>query len=91
MTHPYNKHDAFLGRDLRPCERLEPARATLRFAAKLVKQFEDDLYNAGDHLSEEQLEIICRACDQVMAAAENAAFLGHIGYNAQPLEKVEWR
>lgn len=91
MTHPYNKHDAFLDRDLLPRERLEPARATLRYTGKLLRQFEDDLRNAGDHLTEEQLEIICRACDQALAAAENAAFLGHIGYNAQPLEKVEWR
>lgn len=90
MTHPYNKHDFMLNRDLTAAERLEPARAALRFAAQLLQQFERDTLKASDRLTENQLEIICRAADQAYKAAENAAFLGYSEFNAHPLERVQW-
>ena len=90
MTHPYNKHDYLLGRDLTAAERLEPARVALRWAVKLLEQAETTAGRASDRLTEEQLETVCRAAEQAMRAAENAAFLGVSGYIAHPVERVAW-
>ena len=90
MTHPYNKHDYLLGRDLTAAERLEPARVALRWAVKLLEQAETTAGRASDRLTEEQLETVCRAAEQAMRAAENAAFLGVSGYIAHPAERVAW-
>lgn len=91
MTHPYIKFDPLLGRDLTAAERLEPARTTLRFSIKLLEQFIRTTEKASDRLTDEQLEIICKACDQALHAAENCAFMGDSGFNARPLEKIEWK
>lgn len=90
MIRPVNKHDYMLDRDLRPRERLSPATSAIRFARQLLEQFERDLERAGDQLTEEQLQTICNAADMAWKAAENAAFLGHSGFHAHPLEAVNW-
>ena len=90
MNHPYKKHDEMLGRDLSAAERLEPARAALRYAVRLLEQFERDTTKASDRLSENQLETICKAADMAWKAAENCAFLGTSGFNAHPLERIVW-
>lgn len=90
MTHPYNKRDEILERDLTAAERLEPARATLLYATRLLQQFHKDLMSASDNLTENQLEIICNAVDQAWMAAENCAFMGLSGFNAHPLKTVKW-
>ena len=91
MTHPYNKHDAMLGRDLTAAERLAPARATLRTAMRLIAQAIQTTDAAWNGLTDEQLEIICKAADQAYYAATNCAFMGESGFNAIPLEKIEWK
>lgn len=90
MIHPYEKHDAILNRDLSASERLEPARASLRFAMRLLKQFERDLLKASDRLTDEQLQTICNAVDNAWRASENCAFLGNPEFVAHPLERVSW-
>ena len=90
MNHPYPKYDAILKRDLTAAERLEGARSTLRWAVKLLEQFERDTTRAWDGLSDNQLETICKACDMAYKAAENCAFMGNSGFHAHPLERVEW-
>lgn len=87
---PYNKHDPIIGRDLTAAERLEPARAALRLAAKLIEQAERTAENASNLLTEAELETVCRAAEQAVRAAENAAFLGVSGYIAHPVERVAW-
>lgn len=91
MVHPYNKHDALLDRDLTAAERLEPARAALRYAVKLLEQFERETNHAWDGLSDNQLQIICNATEQAWRAAENCAFLGSSGFEGHILERVSWK
>ena len=90
MNHPYKKHDVMLGRDLSAAERLEPARASLRYAVRLLEQFSRDTTKASDGLSDDQLETICKAVDMAWKAAENCAFLGISEFNAHPLERIVW-
>jgi len=90
MTHPYNKHDFILDRDLTPAERLEPQRVALRYARQRLEQFERILDNASDRLTESDLLTICEAVDNALAAAENACFLGVSGYHPQPVHAVGW-
>ena len=90
MTKPYNKHDIIAGRDLTAGERLESARATLKWAVRLLEQFSDDTVHTSDKLTEDQLLTICKAVDQAYLAAENAAFLGRSGFVAHALQRVEW-
>ncbi len=87
---PYPKHDFILDRDLTPAERLEPQRATIRFAIKYLKQLDDTLKNASNSLTEEQLETIADAVQNAYNAASNAAFLGTTGYHALPVRSVRW-
>lgn len=54
----YPKHDYLLNRDLTPAERLEPQRISL---ARMINKLEatiDQLNNASEDLTEEQLETI---------------------------------
>ena len=88
MTHPYNKHDFILDRDLTPAERLEPQRVALRYARQRLEQFERILDNASDRLTESDLSTICEAVDNALAAAENTCFLGISGYHPQPVHAV---
>ena len=90
MVHPYKKEDILLKRNLTAGERLEPARATLRHAVQLLEQFERVTNGASENLSEDQLETICKAAWNAYLAAENCAFMGCSGFNAHPLEMVEW-
>ena len=91
MTHPYCKHDELLKKDLRPRERLEPARNILFFAIQHLEQFAHTTENASDKLTDEQLETICRACDMALNAALNCSQLGVVGYHAMPVETVRWK
>ena len=90
MTHPYKKHDVMLGRDLTASERMEPARAALRYAIQLLEQFENDTLKTSDALTENQLETVCKAVDQAWKAAENCAFIGNSEFYPHPLERIEW-
>lgn len=90
MNHPYKKHDEMLNRDISAAERLEPARSALRYAVRLLEQFERDTTKAYDGLTENQLETICKAADTAWKAAENCAFLGNSEFNAHPLERIVW-
>lgn len=88
-VHPYGKIDIFKG-ELHARERLEPARASLRLSISLLEQFIDRTEQATDLLSDEQLEVICKAAWEAQKAAENCALMGYSDFNAHPLEKVEW-
>lgn len=90
MTHPYNKHDYILNRDLTASERLEPQKATLRYARNLLEQFENTLNRAANDLTEEELDTIARATWNAFLAAENACFLAEPSFNPHPLETVGW-
>lgn len=90
MNHPYQKHDYMLDRDLTNRERLQPAVATLDHAELLIAQFKRTVKCASDRLTDDQLEIICKAAHVVMLAAENAAFLGCSAFNPHPLDTVKW-
>ena len=90
MSAPYNKHDCFAGRDLTVKERLEPQRIIIEHAIEHLNIFRDILDHASDHLTEEQLLIICSAVDNALAAAQNARFLGTSGYIPQPVDAVKW-
>lgn len=90
MSKPYNKHDAVLDRDLTNVERLEQQRIALRTAQKRLEQFDLVLRKASDKLTEAQLQTICAAVDNALAAAENACYLGTSGYHGQPVRMVRW-
>ena len=90
MTHPYNKHDYILNRDLTPAERLEPQRKALEHAQGLLDHFRKILVNASDELTEKELDTIAEAVENALRAAENAAFLGTLGFNPRPVRMVSW-
>ena len=90
MSKPYAKYDEILKRDLHPRERLGEAHANVQFALKYLEQFEQKMSKVQDDISEEALLALCVAADNVMYAAENAAFIGSYGFEARPVRAVEW-
>jgi hypothetical protein len=90
MIRPYKKHQMIPERDISCAERLEPARAAVRHAIKLLEQFSDMTDKAWDGLSDAQLQTICNAAESAFNAAQNCAFLGVGGYNGYPVRMVVW-
>ena len=90
MSKPCAKYDEILKRDLRPRERLDEARANIQFAVKFLESFERKLSCVHDEATEEALLALCAAADNALYAAENAAFIGSYGYEAQPVKMVKW-
>ena len=88
--HIYNKHDYMLDRDLRPRERLEPQRSTIKFMRQLLDSLEYELNNASDMLTEDDLLTIADAVQNAYNAVENAAFLGHSDFYPRPVRAVRW-
>ena len=67
MSRVYNKHDYILNRDLTPAERLEPQRVELRHS---ISKLEDSIRwfeNAGDRLTEKELQTIAENVHEVYA------------------------
>lgn len=96
MNHPYNKHDALLGRDLTPSERMEGVRATITWTHRLLDQIDHTLANLPEDLGRdeydetERLFCFAAAVHQIYNAAENTAFLGEIDFRPHQLRAVSW-
>lgn len=88
--HIYNKHDYIHNRDLRPRERLEPQRNTIKFIRQLCDSLENELNNASDRLTEDDLLTIADAVQNAYNAMENATFLGHSDFYPRPVRVVRW-
>lgn len=87
---PYPKHDHILHRDLTPQERLEPARAGVRFMRRMLDDLDHVLRNASDSLTEDQLKTVCDAVQNAYNAVSNAAYLGDSDYHAFPVKVIRW-